>query len=192
MKTNRLIIAVTLILTGSFFMNISAQEALKAIAKKCETMENIDVSIVRSKDKKTKEPTQVVMIFRFSKNEALKKEILAAFEKDKDMADQETVQKRDGFMNISYHFGNSYFSFREDRSGNITFSSNENYTDNPLIRRPLSFIENESNLLELKIHDIIMHNELSLEQQKLINTLKDTLVKQSQESIQIINNRLSR
>ena len=180
MKTNRLIIAVTLIITGSFFVNISAQEALKAMAKKCENMENIDVSIVKNKDKKTKEPTQVVMTFRFTKNDALKKEILAAFEKDKDMAEQETVQKRDGLTNISYHFGNSFYSFRENKDGKMTFSANEYYTDNP-IGRPLSFIDYGDDIQAFKL----------FEGQEFIKSQKDTLILQSPK-IQILNNKLLR
>ena len=122
MKKNRLICTVILIIAGGYLMNLSAQEALKAITLKCENIDGIDCSVVKNKDKATKEVKTVVGTFRFSNNESLKKEILAAFEKDKDMSDQESIQKRNGRTTIVYHFGNSRYTYVEEPNGICTFS----------------------------------------------------------------------
>ncbi|MDR2680368.1 MAG: hypothetical protein LBC47_06115, partial [Tannerella sp.] len=77
MKTNRLIITAILIITGSFLVNLSAQEALKAVVKKCENAEGVDVSIISQKAKEKKE-TNTMTSVSFKNNEGLKKEILDA------------------------------------------------------------------------------------------------------------------
>ena len=125
MKTNRLIILVILLITGSFFVNISAQEALRAIAKKCETLDNIECNIVKSRNHKTQEVAHYMMSFKFSKNETLRKEILAAFEKDKGVAIRESIRKKDGLMNITYFFVNGQYSFKEDENGDMIFTARD-------------------------------------------------------------------
>ena len=128
MKTNRLIISVIFFLTGSLFVNLSAQEALRAIVKKCETMDNIECNIVKARDEKTKKVTQYIVSFKFSKNEALKKEILAAFEKDKESANRENIRKKDGLIDITYFFSNGHYSFREDKNGDMTFTARDYFS----------------------------------------------------------------
>ena len=128
MKTNRLFITAVLIITGSFIMNISAQDALKAIAKKCENMENVDVSVVRSRDKETKKVNNYVMSITFEKNESLKKEILAAFQKERVNADHEVEDRRNGrIRELLLRFGSSSYSLSERTNGRFSFSVIENY-----------------------------------------------------------------
>jgi len=129
MKTNRLIISVIFLLTGSLFVNISAQEALRAIVKKCETMDNIECNIVKARDEKTKKVTRYIVSFKFSENEALKKEILAAFEKDKETANRENMRKKDGLINITYFFSNGHYSFKEDEDGEMTFTARDYFSE---------------------------------------------------------------
>ena len=129
MKTNRFIITVVLIITGSFFVNVTAQEALRAIMKKCENMENLNVNVVRNKDKETKKVTRVMINISFEKNETLKKEILSAFEKDSEMADYEMKNKRNGNTDLNYRFGLISFSYNENRDGRVIFSSHEKSSD---------------------------------------------------------------
>ena len=130
MKTNRLFITVVLIITGSFFMNISAQEALKAIVEKCESIDNVTVSIVRDRNKETKKVTRVITSINFKDNEALKKEILSAFEKDRDMADQEIENRQSGrISHMFFRFGQSNYTFTESEDGTFSFSVLENYLD---------------------------------------------------------------
>ena len=128
MKTNRLIITVALIITGSFFMTISAQDALKAIAKKCESIENAAISVARSRDKETKKVNKYIMSVTFEKNESLKKEILAAFEKDRGNADHEVEDRQNGrIREMMLRFGTSSYSISEHPNGRISFSVIENY-----------------------------------------------------------------
>jgi len=127
MKTNRLLITVVLIISGGFLVNLSAQKALNAVVAKMEKMDNISVNIVKDKDKDTKKVILSIMNFNFKNNESLKKEILSAFEKDKEMADRESENKEQGRRtSLLYRFGNTSFSYSEDKDGNISFSVREN------------------------------------------------------------------
>ena len=139
MKRNRLFITVAAIVAGSFLINISAQDALKAIAKKCETLENVDVSVVRNRNKETKKVEMYIMSVNIKNNEsvkkeivkendALKKEILAAFEKDRINADQEVEDRKNGkIRELLLRFGSSSYTFSESHSGNFSFSVIEDY-----------------------------------------------------------------
>ena len=136
MKTNRLFITVAIIIAGSFFVNVSAQDALKAIAKKCETLENEDfsVNVVRTRNKDTKKVERYIMTIDFRNgpsakkdavkdNEPLKKEILAAFEKDRSNADHEMEERKNGkITTFSLRFGSSSYTFSESSSGRFSFS----------------------------------------------------------------------
>ena len=141
MKTNRLFITVVLIITGGFFANISAQEAIKALAKKCESMDNVSVSVVKNRNKETKNVSQIITSISFKNDDALKKEILAAFEKDREMADQEVESRGNGkFNSLFYSFGNTQCSYSEDKNGNVSFSIIE-YLSN---KKDGAFLENSS------------------------------------------------
>ena len=129
MKTKRFIIMVILFITGGFFMNMSAQEALNAIAKKCETMDEIVTSVIKERDKVTKKLTRYVLSVEFKDNEMLKKEILSAFEKDKEMADKETKTYRNGLLSLVYVLGESIYTFTEEENGTVTFWVNETFRD---------------------------------------------------------------
>ena len=126
MKTNRLFITAAIIIAGSFFVDISAQDALKAIAKKCEAMDNVDISVVRNRNKETKKVDQYIMSITFEKNESLKKEILAAFDKERVNADQEIEDRKDGRVrSMMLRFGSSLYSISENPNGRVSFSVNE-------------------------------------------------------------------
>ena len=126
MKTNRLFITAAIIIAGSFIVDISAQDALKAIAKKCETMDNVDISVVRNRNKETKKVDQYIMSITFEKNESLKKEILAAFDKERVNADQEIEDRKDGRVrSMMLRFGSSLYSISENPNGRVSFSVNE-------------------------------------------------------------------
>jgi lipopolysaccharide export LptBFGC system permease protein LptF len=133
MKTNRLIITVILIITGSFLVNLSAQEALKAVAKKCEDVEGVKTSVIRNNSTKVRNggistEKKSIIDIRFANNEALKKEILAAFEKDKEQADKIIEDKESGkIVNLHYCFGNTTYFYSENKNGNISFSIMEKF-----------------------------------------------------------------
>jgi hypothetical protein len=121
MKSNRLIITGILIITGSFFMNLSAQEALKAVVKKCENTEGVKVSIIKSQKVTKEKVVSSVINISFVNNEALKKEILAAFEKDQDQADQSIMDKESGkITRLHYRFGEADYSYLESKDGKIS------------------------------------------------------------------------
>lgn len=123
MKTNWLIVVLILFIAGCFSTDLSAQETLKALVKKCENMENVDLSIVRNKDEKTRKVTQVITGISFNNNEALVKEILDAFNKDKAMADQEIESKKGGKVSsLFYRFGSTSYSFSEKGTGGGSLS----------------------------------------------------------------------
>ena len=124
MKTKRLFITVIMIIAGGFFMNISAQEALKALAKKCETLENVEISVV-----KNKKMNSFMMRIVFTNNESLKNEILAAFKKDREGADHIAENKSSQNVRLTYRFENIVYTF--SLLGNrCTFSVSENNEGN--------------------------------------------------------------
>jgi hypothetical protein len=118
MKTRHLIAVVILLLTGSLATDLYAQETLKALVKKCENMENVDVDVIRRRNKETKKLEQVITEVSFSNNQALVNEIIAAFDKDKEMADQEIEEKSNGkIKELFYRFGGDTYSFSQDDGG---------------------------------------------------------------------------
>lgn len=130
MKTNRLMVVLVLLITGCFSMDLAAQETLKALVKKCETMKDVNVNIVRNKDKNTRKVTQVITSISFSDNDRLVKEILAAFQKDKNQADQEIENRTNGKVNnLFYRFGSTSYSFSEgeDGAGSLSIIDKSDY-----------------------------------------------------------------
>jgi hypothetical protein len=148
MKTRRFLITMIMVIAAGFFVNTSAQEALKAIAKKCETMENVDISVVISKDKETKKINSNMMRIEFNQNEPLKNEILAAFKKDRDDADniaeskktqnvqttgKDAENKKIQIIQLTYRFDNIVYNV-SIRGDNCTFSVTENNFSNNIKR----------------------------------------------------------
>jgi hypothetical protein len=128
MKTRHLIAVAILLLTGSLANGLSAQETLKALVKKCQNMENVSVSVVRNKNKETKKPEQAITSISFNDNQALENEFIAAFEKDRALADQEIENKSNGrITNMFYRFGEVSYSFSHDDDGSASVSVIEKY-----------------------------------------------------------------
>jgi hypothetical protein len=128
MKTRNLIVAAILLLTGSLATDLYAQETLKALMKKCENMENVDVDVVRSRNKETKKLERVVTEISFKNNQTLVNEIIAAFEKDREMADKEIEEKSNGkIKELFYRFGDNSYSFTQRDNGGGSISVIESY-----------------------------------------------------------------
>jgi hypothetical protein len=128
MKTRSLIAVAILLLTGSLAADLSAQETLKALVKKCENMENVDINVVRKRDEKTRALERTVTSIRINNNQALVNEFIAAFEKDKEMADQEIENKSNGkIKNIHYRFGDASYSFSPGSNGSASITVIENF-----------------------------------------------------------------
>ncbi|MDR0431105.1 MAG: DUF5024 domain-containing protein [Tannerellaceae bacterium] len=122
MKTKKLIMVAIILIAGSFSSELLAQETLKALVQKCENMENVDMSIIRKKNEK-REVTRVTISINLNNNPALINEFIAAFEKDREMADREIENRKNGKMNdIYYTFGDVSYSFSQayDQSATIT------------------------------------------------------------------------
>jgi hypothetical protein len=106
MKTRSLIAVAILLLTGSLAADVSAQETLKALVKKCESTKNAKVEIIRRRNKETKKLEKVITEVKLGGNQALLNEFIAAFEKDSEMADKETESIADGeIKELYYRFG---------------------------------------------------------------------------------------
>lgn len=124
MKTNRLIsIVVIFVIAGCFSTELVAQEAIKALVKRCETMNNVDVNIVRRKNKDSKELNRSIINISFNNNEALVQEIVAAFNKDRNAADEEMENRSNGKVNnLTLRFGQTRYSFTQSNNGDASIS----------------------------------------------------------------------
>ncbi|MDR0748215.1 MAG: DUF5024 domain-containing protein [Tannerellaceae bacterium] len=122
MKTRHLIAAAILLITGSLSANLPAQETLKALVKKCESMDNVNTSVVRNRNKQTKKLEKEIISLNFSNNQALVNEFIAAFEKDKLMADKEIEGKNNGKKTLFYRFGDTSYSFSQLNEGSASVS----------------------------------------------------------------------
>ena len=99
---NVLAIAILLIIAG-LSSDLMAQTALRAMVKKCESAENVEMSIVRKKDQETLKMKQSVVTIKITSNKALVDEFIAAFEKDEPSAYEAIYSKKDG-KTIPQHF----------------------------------------------------------------------------------------
>ena len=121
MKTKNLFVAMLLLIMGSFSMKIVAQENLAAMVKKCETIESVDVNIVRQKNPQTKKTESVITSITIRSNPDLVGEFLVAFGKDERKANQ-TVERRQGGKTIPsfYQFDGVSYTFSMQGEGNAT------------------------------------------------------------------------
>ena len=99
---NVLAIAILLIIAG-VNSDLMAQTTLKALVKKCESIENVEMNIARKKDRETLKIKQSITYIKIVSNKALVDEFIAAFEKDEPFAYEAIRSKEDGRM-IPFHF----------------------------------------------------------------------------------------
>lgn len=126
MKTKiKLLFGLTWLL-GIFSIEASAQDAIKALIKKCESMETVDINIVRTRDRNTKEVRSITTL-QIESNPALVKEFQdtfqktydADFSKNKDAADQEIITRRGGkIVTLMYKYDNITYRFSVKDDGN--------------------------------------------------------------------------
>ena len=112
---NVLAIAVLLIIAG-VNSNLTAQTALRAMVKKCESIdsESVIMNVVRKKDKNTlKVISSIVTIDIPAKDKKLVNEFIEAFEKDEPFAFETIYAKKHG-TTIPQHFNFSGVSFSFD------------------------------------------------------------------------------
>jgi hypothetical protein len=127
MKTKHVIVTAILLIAGGFSMQATAQEALNALVRKCETLDSVDTNIVRSRDKETKQLNRSITDLTIRNNEALVNEFTAAFKKEEENATQAIENKQGGkTVSFFYRFDNVDFSFSIQDKGNATVSVIEN------------------------------------------------------------------
>ncbi|MDR1601317.1 MAG: DUF5024 domain-containing protein [Tannerella sp.] len=168
MKTKIGLLIGLMWLLGGFSMESSAQEAIKALIKKCETMETVDINIVRNRDRNTKEVTRSVTGIQIHSNPALVKEFQDAFQKayddfskGKEVADREIISRRGGkIVSLQYRYGNVDYHFSVDNDGKSANVSVIERSDGDKDNDYFSFMNFEhlkNNLEDLK-NNLKFHN----------------------------------
>lgn len=103
---------------SSFSVEIAAQENIAALIKKCETIDAVDMNVLRKKDTKTNEVQPVTTSITVRSNPVLSNEFLEAFKKDKEKASETVEQKREGNVFLYYKFADTYYSFALQKKDN--------------------------------------------------------------------------
>ncbi|MDR1407978.1 MAG: DUF5024 domain-containing protein [Tannerella sp.] len=154
MKTKGRLLVGLMWLLGSFSMEANAQEAVKALIKKCENMESIEMSVIRKRDRNTGDVISNHISFKITSNPALAKEFQDAFQKEldsKNKANSEIVTMRGGkIVSALFKYGNSryFFDVRDGGQGaDITviehFGNEDDNNSNPGI---FNYHRNSDNL----------------------------------------------
>jgi hypothetical protein len=119
MKTKVLALAAIIGLT-SLVSTVSAQERIYALFKKCETMENVDMNVIREKNSEGKLAPSIITI-RIRDNEALVNEFLAAFKAEEPNMTSIIENKRAGkLVPTMVKFEDITFSFNLSDKANAT------------------------------------------------------------------------
>lgn len=120
MKTKS-VIAVILLIIGGFCLDVSAQQNIQAVVKKCETMDAVEISVIRKRNENTKQLEKEITTISISSNPALVDEFIAAFRQDEPNATQVIDTKIKGkFVPQLYRFGKAFYSFSMDGEGNAS------------------------------------------------------------------------
>ncbi|MDL2265198.1 DUF5024 domain-containing protein [Parabacteroides sp. OttesenSCG-928-G07] len=126
MKTRHLFLAILLLFAGSMFTEMQAQSNIKALMKKCETMDNVDVT--RIQNRTTGGKGTIITNIKFTNNRELLNEFIEALKKDDTEATYITESKVNGKMIPTfYRFKNATYFIKIDESENgASISLNEN------------------------------------------------------------------
>ncbi|MDR0962514.1 MAG: DUF5024 domain-containing protein [Mediterranea sp.] len=102
---------------------VHAQETLKILIQKCETMDDVDINIIRRKDKKTGELEHSAVTITIKDNKPLCEEFEKAFRKDSESAEQEIISRKGKIVSsIFCRFGDVSYSYSQSSAGNATVS----------------------------------------------------------------------
>jgi glycine cleavage system regulatory protein len=118
-------------------MQLVAQENLDALIKKCETIESIDINVVRTRNSQTKELETKAVTITIKENPALINEFLAAFKKDEINATMVTEDRKGGRINkLFYQFKNnvSYTFHAGEKDILARFQEREGYATIYVVR----------------------------------------------------------
>jgi len=132
MITRYLMIAIVLLSAGFFTTEVHAQENIKAMIKKCESMDEvIEADIVRYNDPRIKKLSRSTILIKMLATPALEQQLEEAFRKDSAKATQAVEQKKDGKVShMLYRFDSSTYSYTISND-TISIQARES---NPLIR----------------------------------------------------------
>jgi hypothetical protein len=125
MKTKNVKLFVLCLIFSGFSLEISAQNHLDALIKKCETHKSVDMEVVKSKRKTEKDVEPKTVNIRITNDKKLVNEFLDAFKKDADNAEQVMFKKRKEDNKINYYqcrFENQTYTMviKEEGNANIT------------------------------------------------------------------------
>jgi hypothetical protein len=124
MRTKNVWIVAIMLLVGSFSVNLTAQETIEALVKKCESMESVNIRIVRNRDKAKKITESVVqIIIPAQSDQALIDSFVAAFRKDREMANEEIENIEKGkLVRLFYRFDKRTYSLSIQGDGSAKVS----------------------------------------------------------------------
>lgn len=135
MKSGKVLAVAALLLVGSVLTGVQAQEHLKALVKKCESLDKVDMDVIYDKNRETKKTEKVIKSLSFT-DAQLMNEFLAAFEKDKEAAYKVIETKKKGKIQPSYYCffsgtTDTAYSFDVRDSGKVSVSVIEKYNQDP-------------------------------------------------------------
>jgi lipopolysaccharide export LptBFGC system permease protein LptF len=138
-----------LLIAGNFTLNASAQTHIEALVKKCESMESVDMNVIRNRNRETKKLERSITTVIIKDNEALVNEFIAAFKADEGDVIQVIENKSSGkLMPSQYIFEGVHYHFFMKDKANATVS--EIITSRK--KRDLSYVNEE--LLKLDMQKI--------------------------------------
>jgi hypothetical protein len=123
MKKRNVMVAVIIFRLGRVFsMELKAQEALKALMKRCEDMESVTLTITVMRNR---EKGSVFTRIEFRDNTDLEKEFITAFHKDREKADNEIETKSGGrITEMLYQFDGISYIYRV-QNNRVSFSTSD-------------------------------------------------------------------
>lgn len=101
MKTNRFLLLLSFLLFCQF-ANIQAQQNLQKWITKCESAPSVDMTYINTRHPETKKLERKVVQASFKNNPALLKEMMDAYNKDKENAYRVAEKKVNGIIRPDY------------------------------------------------------------------------------------------
>jgi len=126
MKAKNIILIASILFIGSLFNDLSAQQNLEALVKKCETMESVSMTVIRNKDS-DKKVAQIITSIDIKSDPQLVNEFIEAFKKDEPNSTQ-SIDGKDGSRIVPqyYSFGNVSYSFSSKNGEKASISVIDN------------------------------------------------------------------
>ncbi|HCO66216.1 MAG TPA: hypothetical protein DIT04_00410 [Dysgonomonas sp.] len=126
MKTK--ILLIILLFIATFSTDIFAQQHIQAVIKKTESIESVEMTVVRRRNSETKQLERVITTINIKSNPSLINEFIDAFKKDEANATQAIDKKKNGRMIPEfYRFGNFSYSFSIKNNGDAEINVIESH-----------------------------------------------------------------